>query len=342
MRRVLVTGAGGYVGVPLCRALLERGYSVVALDRFFFGRDKVATLLERPDFELLVDDIRFVDPGCVRNVDAIIDLAGLSNDAAADLDPDLTKQINNQGAIRLARAGKAAGVKRYIYSSSASVYGAGVKQELTEEDACFPQTEYARSKQAVENELRQLNADGFEIVMLRNATIFGLAPRMRFDLAINVMTFRAWKDKAIYVMGGGEQWRPFVHVADVVRAMIMCLEAPREKVDGQVFNIGHEDLNHQILDIARMVTDVIPGVTIHRLPEDADKRSYNLSFEKVRRHLDFVPRVTVLDGIREIKEALDRGMVDGADPTCYTVQWYKSLLEWNRRLQEVTYRGVVL
>jgi nucleoside-diphosphate-sugar epimerase len=342
MKRVLVTGAGGYVGIPLCRALLERGYHVVGLDRFFFGREKMAALDGRAEFEVLVDDIRFVDPTCVQGVDAIIDLAGLSNDAAADLDPELTRQINAQGAIRLARAGKQAGVKRYVYSSSASVYGAGVKDQLAEGDDCYPQTEYARSKQAVETALRQLHDNDFEIVMLRNATIFGLAPRMRFDLAINVMTLRAWKDKAVYVMGGGNQWRPFVHVSDVIRAMILALEAPREAVDGEVFNVGHENLNHRILDIAQMVSDVIPGITIHRLPEDADKRSYNLSFDKIRKHLDFTPRVSVLEGIREIKEALDKGLVDGSDPTCYTVQWYKSLLDWDKRLKEISYKGVVL
>ncbi|MBX6324326.1 MAG: SDR family oxidoreductase, partial [Rhodospirillaceae bacterium] len=337
-----VPGAGGYVGIPLCRALLERGYHVVALDRFFFGRDKLAGLTGRPGFELLVDDIRFVDPALVRSVDAIIDLAGLSNDAAADLDPELTRQINAQGAMRLARAGKQAGVRRYVYSSSASVYGAGSKDLLTEEDDCHPQTEYARSKLAVENALKELHDDRFEIVLLRNATIFGLAPRMRFDLAINVMTLRAWKDKAVYVMGGGNQWRPFVHVSDVVRALILALEAPREVVDGQVFNVGHEDLNHRIIEIAQMVADVIPGITIHRLPEDADRRSYNLSFAKIRERLDFRPRMGVVDGIREIVGALEKGLVDGSDPTCYTVQWYKSLLDWDKRLKEISYKGVVL
>jgi nucleoside-diphosphate-sugar epimerase len=342
MKRVLVTGAGGYVGIPLCRALLERGYHVVALDRFFFGREKLASLESRPEFELLVDDIRFVDPSFVRDVEGIIDLAGLSNDAAADLDPELTRQINAQGAMRLARAGKLAGVKRYVYSSSASVYGAGAKDQLSEGDECNPQTEYARSKQAVEIALRELHDDKFEIVLMRNATIFGLAPRMRFDLAINVMTLRAWKDKAVHVMGGGNQWRPFIHVSDVVRSLILALEAPSEKVDGEVFNVGHENLNHRILDIAQMVSDVIPDITIHRLPEDADKRSYNLSFDKIRKHLDFTPRVTVPEGIREIAEALENGLVSGSDPTCYTVQWYKSLLDWDKRLKEVSYKGVVL
>jgi nucleoside-diphosphate-sugar epimerase len=291
---------------------------------------------------MLVDDIRFVDLGRLKGIDVIIDLAGLSNDASADLNPDLTRQINGEGAARLARAAKQTGVKRYIYASSASVYGAGAKDLLCEEDPCFPQTEYARSKLTMEHELRRLNDDGFEIVMLRNATIFGLAPRMRFDLAINVMTFRAWKDKAIVVMGGGQQWRPFVHVKDVVRALVLALEGPSEKVDGQVFNVGHEKLNYQIIQLAEFICDIIPDVAVHVMPEDADKRSYNLSFEKVRRHLDFEPQVSVRQGILEIKQALDQGVVDGADPTCYTLQWYKSVMEWNQRIQEVAYNGAVL
>lgn len=342
MTSVLVTGAGGYLGIPLCEALLGAGHHVVGLDRYFFGRDKAAGIAEHPEFELLVEDLRHFDLARLKDVDAVIDLAGLSNDASAELDPKLTTQINRDGAVRMANAAKEAGIRRYIYSSSASVYGAGTKEGLTEEDACNPLTEYARSKRAVEEELVRLTGPDFEPVILRNATIFGLAPRMRFDLAINIMTLRAWKSRVIYVMGGGEQWRPFVHVKDVVRAMALCLEAPREKVGGQIFNVGGSDMNYQIKRLAQFVIDIIPNVVIHTIPDDVDRRSYNLSFEKIRSQLDYQPEIRAHEGIVEIKQALERGAVDGDDPTCYTLDWYASLIQWERRLKELSYKGMIL
>src|SRR5204863_1118858 len=174
------------------------------------------------------------------------DLAGLSNDASAEIDPALTRAINFEGGIRMAQIAKTAGVRRYVYGSSASVYGEGIREGLAENDECRPQTLYAESKLAVEGALRELCGPDFETVILRNATVFGLAPRMRFDLAINIMTLRAWKDRVIYVMGGGEQWRPLIHVNDVVRAMIMGLEESAELVAGETFNVGGDDLNYQI------------------------------------------------------------------------------------------------
>ncbi|MBK6390597.1 MAG: NAD-dependent epimerase/dehydratase family protein [Saprospiraceae bacterium] len=166
--------------------------------------------------------------------------------------------------------------------------------------------------------------------MLRNATIFGLAPRMRFDLAVNIMTMRAWKDRVIYVMGGGEQWRPFVHVRDVVKAFILTLEAPLEKVDGEIFNVGSTDLNYQIKQLAQFVVDIIPNVTIHTIPDDTDKRTYNLNFEKIKKVLGFEVSVQIHEGVVEIKQALEKGIIDADDPTTHTLQWYKSLLAWSK------------
>lgn len=342
MKAVLVTGAGGYVGIPLCEALLERGYRVIGLDRYFFGRDKTAEISKHENFEPLVEDLRFVDAGVLRDVDAVIDLAGLSNDASAAIDPKLTTQINRDGAVRLARAAKEAGIRRYVYSSSASVYGAGAKPDLAEDDECRPLTEYARSKVAVEEELGTLRGEDFEPVIFRNATVFGLAPRMRFDLAINIMTLRAWKERVIYIMGGGDQWRPFVHVRDVVAALLLGLESPAERVAGEIFNVGSPDMNYQIKRLAQFIVDVIPNVTIHNIPDDEDKRTYNLNFDKIKRVLGYEPRVRVHEGIVEIKQALERGVVDGDDPTCYTLGWYTSLIEWEKRLKELSYKGIIL
>jgi nucleoside-diphosphate-sugar epimerase len=342
MPRVLVSGAGGYIGVPLCAKLVERGHSVIALDRYFFGRDRINGFSANPLATTIVDDIRDFDQKILNGVDAVVDLAGLSNDASAEINPELTRSINCEGGMRLARLAKEAGVRRYVYSSSASVYGHGAREQLRETDECRPLTLYAESKLHVENLLGSLADRNFEPVILRNATVFGLSPRMRFDLAINIMTLRAWKERVIYIMGGGDQWRPFVHVTDVVRAIVHGIEDDKERVAGQIFNVGGDDMNYQIRQLAQFVRDVVPNTTVHMIPDDPDKRTYNLSFAKIRQHLGFEPMVRVHEGIVEIKQALERGILSGDDPTFFTLQWYRSLLEWEERIKGLNLRGRIL
>src|SRR5438309_10930893 len=243
MAKVLVAGAGGYIGVPLCKKLLERGHSLIALDRFFFGKDRVDGIALSDRATVIAEDIRDFDPEILSGVEIVVDLAGLSNDASAEIDPELTRSINCGGGMRLARLAKEAGVRRYVYSSSASVYGHGVRERLTENDECRPQSLYAGSKLRVEEALEKLAGPEFETVIFRNSTVFGLAPRMRFDLAVNIMTLRAWKERVVYVMGGGKQWRPFIHIDDVVRVLVQGLEAPADIVSGEIFNVGDEDMN---------------------------------------------------------------------------------------------------
>jgi len=342
MAKVLVAGAGGYIGVPLCKKLLERGHSLIALDRFFFGKDRIEKLGYSERAAVLVEDTRDFDPEVLNGVEIVIDLAGLSNDASAEIDPDLTRSINCAGGMRLARLSQDAGVRRYVYSSSASVYGHGVRERLTENDDCRPQSLYAESKLRVEEAVGKLAGPGFETVIFRNSTVFGLAARMRFDLAVNIMTLRAWKERVIYVMGSGEQWRPFVHINDVVQALLLGAEEEAERVAGEIFNVGSDDMNYQIRHLAQFVLDVIPHVTVHRIPDDPDKRTYNLSFAKIKQRLGFEPSIRVHEGIVEIKQALERGDIAGEDPTCYTLQWYRSLLEWERRIKELTLRDRIL
>lgn len=342
MKHVLVTGAGGYVGVPLCRELVKRGWRVTAVDRYFFGKDKLGDLVGNPNVVIAMQDIRHLDPKLLKGVSSVIDLAGLSNDLSAEIDPDLTQKINFEGGAALARAAKAAGVRRYIYSSSASVYGHGVKTNLIESDECRPQTLYAKSKLHVEQQLKALEDKTFEPVIFRNATIFGLAPRMRFDLAINIMTLRAWKERVIYIMGGGAQWRPFIHVNDVVAVMVQGLEADADVVAGEIFNVGDETMNYQIQQLAQFVLDVIPNVKVHNIPDDPDKRTYNLGFGKIKQRLGFEARTKVHEGIVEIKQALDRGAVSGDDPTGYTLQWYRALLDWEKRIEALKIDGKLL
>jgi len=342
MSKVLVSGAGGYIGIPLCAKLMERGHSVIALDRYFFGKDRMKELGGNSRLQIIAEDIRDFDPKLLSGVDAVIDLAGLSNDASAQIKPELTEEINKEGATRLARLAKEAGIRRYVYSSSASVYGEGIHEQLTENDECHPLTLYAESKLHVENVLRSLSDSHFETVVFRNATVFGLAPRMRFDLAINIMTVRAWKERVIYVMGGGNQWRPFVHVNDVVRVLVQGVEEDRERVAGQTFNVGGDDMNYQIRQLAQFVRDVVPNTTVHMIPDDPDRRTYNVSFAKIKQHLGFEPAIRVHEGIVEIKQALERGVLSADDPTCYTLQWYQSLLDWEQRINSLALRGRIL
>jgi nucleoside-diphosphate-sugar epimerase len=342
MKRIIVTGAGGYVGVPLCQSLLDHNYEVVALDRYFFGLDKMNGISDHPNLVIVKDDIRSCDPGIFRDVDAVLDLAGLSNDATAEIDPELTLSINHRGSERFAREAKKHGVERYVYASSASVYGAGARESLVETDSLAPQTDYAKSKVAIEEVLEELKSESFCPVILRNATIFGLAPRMRFDLAINIMTLRAWKERVIYVMGGGEQWRPFVHVSDVVAAFLLVMDAPSKTVHGQIFNVGSSEQNYQIKQLAHFVQNVVPNVAVHVIPDSPDKRTYNISFSKIEKVLGYKTLFPVQEGIVEIKEALEKGTLDPDDPTCYTLQWYKSLLKWEERIQHLSLHGSVM
>jgi nucleoside-diphosphate-sugar epimerase len=331
MTRILVAGAGGYIGIPLCEGLVNKGYEVAGLDTFAFGLARLGRLLDHPRLTPIQADIRDFDLSVLEGIDAVIDLAGFSTDAAADIDPELTRQIHIEGGLRLARAAKKRGIKRYLYSSSAAVYGAGEKEALTESDELRPQTAYARIKLQFEEQLLSLQDDSFEVVILRLATLFGLAPRMRFDIAVNIMTLRAWRDHEIHVGGGGRQWRPLVHVQDVVRALILILEEDAAKVSGEIFNVGSNGMNFRVSEIAQAVSDVIPDVTVHNNDDTADKLSYNLSFNKIADRLGFETTMSVPDGVTEVLQALEGNLVSGSDPTCYTADWYRSLTEHEAR-----------
>jgi nucleoside-diphosphate-sugar epimerase len=342
MKTVLVLGGAGYIGSVIAETLLDQGHTVRVLDRLFFGRELMAPLEKREGLSIYKEDTRYADESVFEGVDVVMDLAGISNDPASDLAPRITEEINLGGAAHTARLAKKAGVGRYLYSSSCSIYGHnnGSGDRLNECSPKAPVSLYAKTKIGAEAELTKLNDEDFTVTFLRNATVYGLSYRMRFDLVINLMTLYAYKHRKLFVTGGGQQWRPLIHVRDVARAFLTVMDAPRETVSGQAFNVGSTDQNYQIYRIAQMVRDVVPHTELEIVPDDPDKRSYNVSFEKIERVLGFRAEKTPYEGIVEVKQALEQGRVDDSIRT-KTVHYYQYLLEAERLLQEVTYNGKV-
>jgi len=340
MKQVMILGGGGYIGSVLTELLLDAGHHVRVLDRFFFGQHRLRSLEERPGLTLIKEDIRNTAPKHMEGVDVVMDLAGISNDPSCDLDVDITKAINVEGCRTASTAAKSAGVERYIYSSSCSVYGSGGNNMLDESSPLAPVSEYARSKIEAEKNLRELQSPDFTVTFLRNATVYGLSHRMRFDLVINIMSLFAFKTRKIHVLGGGKQWRPLIHVRDVARAFTHIMECDRDAVAGEVFNVGATEQNYQVLRIAQMVAEVFPYTTVEMVPDDPDKRSYRVDFSKIEQQLGFRVERTPHQGIVEIKEALERSLVED-DVSTKTVQYYRYLLDAAKILDEVMINGKV-
>jgi nucleoside-diphosphate-sugar epimerase len=334
MSKVLVTGAGGYIGTQLVRDLVAKNHQVVALDRYFFGMEPMNEFLDNNKVEIVKQDIRDVTEKDFAGIDAVCDLACLSNDPAGEMDPVLTFQINRDGRIHVAKTAKKAGVAKYIISSSCSVYGQGETPKLTEESSTKPISVYAKSTLEAEQENLSLSDNNFSVTSLRNATVFGLSKRMRFDLVVNLMTLSAFQKKRIIVMGGGSQWRPLIHVSDVSKAFVNVIESKDLKLSQEVFNIGLD--NFQIKDLAFLVREQLPfPIDIDVAPDDADKRNYNVIFDKATQKLNFKAENTVISGILEIYNALKQGTVDVGLKTI-TVQWYRNLLEAKKLLDTVS------
>ena len=336
--KVLVTGAGGYIGTTLTPMLLDAGHSVRAVDRFFFGRE---LLPARAGLEVRVEDVRKLTPECFAGVHAVIDLAAISNDPSGERFEQATLAINRDARIRCARLAKAAGVERYILPSSCSAYGFQSANALADEDAPpNPLTTYARANEAAERGALALADEGFCAVALRQATVYGVSPRMRFDLAINGMTYGAWKTGRLPLMRDGSQWRPMVHVRDAARAQLFMLEAPAAAVNGRVFNVGSAANNYQIGPLGRLVAELVPRNVAVEWYGDPDERSYRVAFERIEA-LGFRAELTAADGVAEICRALEAGEVDKT-PRTITLEWYQRLVNWHRIVSEATlYGGIV-
>jgi nucleoside-diphosphate-sugar epimerase len=341
---IVVSGGAGYIGSTLVPVLLEAGHRITVIDRLYFGDESLRRMAGPygEQLRLVRADVRRVDPRVFEGIDALVDLAGISNDPSCELDPDLTRSINLEGALRVARLAQAAGARRIVFASSCSVYGHGAELSLAEDSPLHPVSLYARCKAEAEERLLSLaKSTGIAVTILRFATVFGLSAKMRFDLAVNVMTKNAYVARRITVEGGGQQWRPFVHVRDVAETIRRVLDgAP--SAEPRILNVGSAQSNVRIKNLAYRVRDLVPGTEIVMAPTDPDLRDYHVSFDRLARDLDFRPSRTIEEGISEILGALRAGAVDPDDRRWYTLRQYQFLAEVERTFNDVAMDGRVL
>lgn len=324
--RILVTGGGGYIGTVLTEILTNRGHDVTVIDRFLFGD----TLDDIHNVNIIKADIRNLDTttfrNILKNIDVVVDLAALSNDPAGELDPVKTFSINHLGRFRVSSLAKQQGVKKYILPSSCSIYGFNDEfvDELSEPN---PLTTYAKANLMIERDALALNSEDFEVIVFRLATVYGLSKRrMRFDLVVNDIVGQAFTKGFTTLTTGGRQWRPFVHVRDVCKGLIMATEA-KKYIGGEIFNLGSDNYNFQILDLAKKIFSAIGKEEKYEWVGSPDSRSYKVKFSKIKGSLGFVPDWTIEEGAKEVWDALINSQISYMDPRTITVRWYKHLIE---------------
>lgn len=300
--RVLVTGGAGYLGCCLVPALLERGHGVRVFDRGCFGFEGLP-----PACETVAGDIRRLQehPALMDGIDTVIHLAGLANDPSCDLDPEMAWDVNVESTLELAHLAIKAGVHRFLFASSCAVYGQGVFSRLDEASPANPVSTFGRSKRAAEEGLLRLASARFQPLLVRAGTLFGLSPRMRFDLAINQMVATAKKDGRIEVRGGGRQWRPFLHVRDAARAYAELVDAPPSLLTESIYNLGSNALNLQIGTLAEQIAGTLGAVRVEYATDDADLRDFRVNFERLQQTLSFETTHDLADGVEELARYVD-------------------------------------
>ncbi len=317
-KRILVTGGAGYIGSILVNRLLDSGYKVVILDKLMFGVDPLKNFLKshRPNLSVIVGDIQNEDDvtRALEHADAVIHLAAIVGDPACAADTELAVNVNFNATVRLADMCKDRKIKRFVFASTCSVYGVGKKDVLTEDSEVNPVSLYAETRLYGERGILSLVDKNFQPVLLRLGTIFGLSPRMRFDIIVNYLTQKAIREKQISIFGG-EQWRPLLHVADAARSFQTAMESPLDKVGNQIFNVAMDNL--QIKSIGEYIRKYVPEAAVKQIDKLADKRSYNVNFDKIRKVMNYKAERTLESGIREIAEAIKNGVIKDSTDRMY-------------------------
>lgn len=335
-QKILVTGGAGYVGSVLVRELLASGFSVRVFDKLLFGDRGLREVAG--EIELVQGDIRTFEDDLLDGVDAVINLAGLSNDPMADYNPQANHEMNTVGTERAALAAKRCGVRRFIQASSCSIYDRGASSQdilLDETSDVKARHAYTVSKFEAERILLDLAGADFQPVIFRKGTVYGYSPRMRYDLVVNTFVKDALSAGQLSVHHGGEMWRPMVDVQDVARAYVAALRAPAEDVGGEIFNLVHE--NYRVLELAHRVRDSVPEPVDVTVSYDAvTPRSYRVSGDKLDRVLGFRSVVSVGESVSNMIEQIHQaGATDFAHPRYYNIEWLKALIELESTLQRV-------